>query len=392
MNKYLLRNFLYAICVATLLFACDDNDDSDGSGMNGIYSNKLSAPEGGNTLTLTYSGREFIGKDVSFKMTNDNTANITLHGILPGETTTLLENVAISAGSNGYSFSGNGTGTNGTSFSYTGSVEKSKMTLALTDVKVATNQLSSNGNWYPVLGRTSTETDPVLGEYTLMRCAFHLVTDNALLAQFAPMLEPIVGNLICWFINEVTFNPDGNITARYATMPEGKAIGDLIQLPPNRQDSEWISSPINLASYYVKDDSELYIVPNIDMILYQIEQNKTKADGGLDAAVIAAVYQQLNKWSTTGIRMNIRKNSETPSNNMGNLIAYKGDIFLFIDKEEIEAFLPLLPLVKDLLPEDMLGGSLGSMIGPLLDILANSLQQTKTLEMGMMLSKQKDIQ
>ena len=128
------------------------------------------------------------------------------------------------------------------------------------------------------------------------------------------------------------------------------------------------------------------------MILYQIEQNKTKADGGLDAAVIAAVYQQLNKWSTTGIRMNIRKNSETPSNNMGNLIAYKGDIFLFIDKEEIEAFLPLLPLVKDLLPEDMLGGSLGSMIGPLLDILANSLQQTKTLEMGMMLSKQKDIQ
>ena len=108
----------------------------------------------------------------------------------------------------------------------------------------------------------------------LMRCAFHLVTDNALLAQFAPMLEPIVGNLICWFINEVTFNPDGNITARYATMPEGKAIGDLIQLPPNRQDSEWISSPINLASYYVKDDSELYIVPNIDMILYQIEQNK----------------------------------------------------------------------------------------------------------------------
>ena len=27
MNKYLLRNFLYAICMATLLFACDDNDD-----------------------------------------------------------------------------------------------------------------------------------------------------------------------------------------------------------------------------------------------------------------------------------------------------------------------------------------------------------------------------
>ena len=77
MNKYLLRNFLYAICMGTLLFACDDNDDQDGSGISGIYSNKLSTPEGDNTLTLTYSGREFIGKDVTFKQVNGNTANIT---------------------------------------------------------------------------------------------------------------------------------------------------------------------------------------------------------------------------------------------------------------------------------------------------------------------------
>lgn len=261
------------------------------------------------------------------------------------------------------------------------------MTLALTDVKVASNQLTSNAKWHPVQTAVTTETDPIKGEYTCYHYAFHLVTDNLILGQAAPQLEAILGNLITWFINEVTFNPDGNITARYATMPEGKVIGDLINIPPDRKDSEWLSSPINLASYYVKDDSELYIIPNIDMILYQIEQNKTKADGGLDAAVIAAVYQQLNKWSTTGIRMNIRKNSEAPYNNMGKLIAYKGDIFLFLDKEEVAAFLPLLSLVKDLLPEDILNGPMGSMIGPLLDMLANSLQQAKTLEMGMMLTK-----
>lgn len=387
MNKYLLRNFLYAICMATLLFACDDNDDQDGSGISGIYSNKLSTPEGDNTLTLTYSGREFIGKDVTFKQVNGNTANITLHGILPGETATVLENIPISADGNGYSFSGSSTGNNGTAFSYQGKVETGKMTLALTDVKVASNQLTSNAKWHPVQTAVTTETDPIKGEYTCYHYAFHLVTDNLILGQAAPQLEAILGNLITWFINEVTFNPDGNITARYATMPEGKAIGDLINIPPDRKDSEWLSSPINLASYYVKDDSELYIIPNIDMILYQIEQNKTKADGGLDAAVIAAVYQQLNKWSTTGIRMNIRKNSEAPYNNMGKLIAYKGDIFLFLDKEEVAAFLPLLSLVKDLLPEDILNGSMGSMIGPLLDMLASSLQQAKTLEMGMMLTK-----
>lgn len=387
MNKYLLRNFLYAICMATLLFACDDNDDQDGSGISGIYSNKLSTPEGDNTLTLTYSGREFIGKDVTFKQVNGNTANITLHGILPGETATVLENIPISADGNGYSFSGSSTGNNGTAFSYQGKVETGKMTLALTDVKVASNQLTSNAKWHPVQTAVTTETDPTKGEYTCYHYAFHLVTDNLILGQAAPQLEAILGNLITWFINEVTFNPDGNITARYATMPEGKAIGDLINIPPDRKDSEWLSSPVNLASYYVKDDSELYIIPNIDMILYQIEQNKTKADGGLDAAVIAAVYQQLNKWSTTGIRMNIRKNSEAPYNNMGKLIAYKGDIFLFLDKEEVAAFLPLLSLVKDLLPEDILNGPMGSMIGPLLDMLASSLQQAKTLEMGMMLTK-----
>ena len=389
MNKYLLRNFLYAICMVALLTACDDNDDDAGFEMNGTYSNKLSAPEGGDALILTYSGREFIGKDVAFKMINDNTANITLQGVLPGETATPLENVTLTTETNGYSFAGNGTGTNGTTFAYTGKVEKGKMTLALTDVKIASNQLTANKTWYPVQTGVTEETDPVQGPYTCRHYAFHLVTDNLRLAQAAPMLEGMVGNLITWFINNVTFNPDGNITASYGTMPEGKALADLLNAAPDRKESDWISSPINLASYYVKDDSELYIVPNVDMILYQIQQNKTKADSSLDPAVLAAVYQQLNKWSTTGIKMTIRKNSEVPYNNMGSLIAYKGDIFMFLDKEEIAAFIPLLSLVKGLLPEDILNGPMGPMIGTILDMLSGSLQQAQTLELGMMLTKEK---
>ena len=389
MNKYLLRNFLYAICMVALLTACDDNDDDAGFEMNGPYSNKLSAPEGGDALILTYSGREFIGKDVAFKMINDNTANITLQGVLPGETATPLENVTLTTETNGYSFAGNGTGTNGTTFAYTGKVEKGKMTLALTDVKIASNQLTANKTWYPVQTGVTEETDPVQGPYTCRHYAFHLVTDNLILAQAAPMLEGMVGNLITWFINNVTFNPDGNITASYGTMPEGKALADLLNAAPDRKESDWISSPINLASYYVKDDSELYIVPNVDMILYQIQQNKTKADSSLDPAVLAAVCQQLNKWITTGIKMTIRKNSEVPYNNMGSLIAYKGDIFMFLDKEEIAAFIPLLSLVKGLLPEDILNGPMGPMIGTILDMLSGSLQQAQTLELGMMLTKEK---
>lgn len=389
MNKYLLPNFLYAIWMVALLTACDDNEDDTGFEMNGTYSNKLSTPEAGDALILTYSGREFIGKDVTFKMTNDNTANITLHGILPGETVTPLENVALTTETNGYSFAGNGIGTNGTTFAYTGKVEKEKMTLALTDVKIVSNQLTANKTWYPVQTGTTEEKDPVQGDYTLRHYAFHLVTDNLILAQATPMLEGMVGNLITWFINNLTFNPDGNITANYGTIPEGKVLADLLNAVPDRKESDWVSSPINLASYYVKDDSELYIIPNVDMILYQIQQNKTKADSSLDPAVLAAVYQQLNKWSTTGIKMTIRKNPETPYNSMGRLIAYKGDIFMFLDKEEIAAFIPLLSLVKGLLPEDILNGPMGPMIGTILNLLSGSLQQAETLELGMMLSKKK---
>lgn len=390
MNKYVLRNFLYAICMTTFLFACNDNEDNGGSEMNGIYSNKLSTPEGGNLLTLTYSGREFIGKDVSFKITGNNMANITLRGILPGETAVLLEQVALTPDSNGYSFSGNGTGNIGTAFSYRGKVEKGKLALDLTDVKIPSNALTSNETWYPVQTATSTVTDPEWGKYTFMQYAFHLVTDNALLGQFGPQLEKIAGNLITWFIRDITFHPDGNITARYATMPEGKTLGNLINISPDRKESEWISSPVNLASYYVKDGSELYILPNIDMILYQMQQNKTKAISEPDAAIITAIYRQLNKWSTTGIRMQIRKNSEAPYNQMGKSVAYKGDIYLYLDKEEIAAFLPLLPLVKDLLPENILGGPAGPLIESLLDMLSGSLQQTETLELGLMLTKDKE--
>ncbi len=40
------------------------------------------------------------------------------------------------------------------------------------------------------------------------------------------------------------------------------------------------------------------------------------------------------------------QNSEAPYSSMGRQIAYKGDIFLYLDKDEIAAFLPLLPLIK----------------------------------------------
>lgn len=70
MDRKSICSFLYAIMLAILLIACNDDDDYDGlapAELSGTYSNKLSAPANGDSLILSYNGNTFIGKDVKFK-------------------------------------------------------------------------------------------------------------------------------------------------------------------------------------------------------------------------------------------------------------------------------------------------------------------------------------
>lgn len=403
MKNNLFKVLLSVICMAGVLIACND-DDYNGPSPDEItanYSNKLAVGDRAN-LDLIYSGREFIGKEVNFNTSDSKAATITLKSILPGETLTPIENVQLTAdGNNGYTFSGSGTGTSGTTFNYQGVINKEKLSLTLSDVKQPANQLAQHGTFYPVQTGSESWRDPELKHYyTLLKYALHLVSDDKSLAQAATLLEAIAGNILTWFVSDITFQPDGNITARYAPgLPDGKAITDILMAQQNRPDSDWVASPVNLASYYVKDDSVVYIVPNIDMIIREIEQNKaTKAatDSILTEENLTAVYQKLQQWATKGIKFTARKHSgemvifsQTPT--MTRFRGYKGDLFLFIDKNEIKEFLPLLPLVKELIPEDMLSGPLGGMLNNMLNGIINGINNSNLFELGLMLTKEKDI-
>lgn len=124
----------------------------------------------------------------------------------------------------------------------------------------------------------------------------------------------LVSNLISSLLDGLTFQADGNIIARYAPLPDSVRIGSLIGNYIKHPANDWNASPPNLATYYVDDNTSLYVIPQIDMIIRQVMINRqTKANSGdssMENALLAA-YQKINTWSTTGIKMTIRE-SEDP--------------------------------------------------------------------------------
>ena len=166
-----------------------------------------------------------------------------------------------------------------------------------------------------------------------------------------------------WFckhlIDTATHQADGNIIARYAPLPDSVRIGSLIGNYIKHPANDWNASPPNLATYYVNDNTSLYVIPQIDMIIRQVMINRqTKANSGdssMENALLAA-YQKINTWSTTGIKMTIRE-SEDPA---------KGDLILLLDKSEIQELFALLEIVKVFIPEETLNAPVMDLIGNLI--------------------------
>ena len=108
--------------VSVFLTSCsEDHYGPEPVDVTASYSNKLSNPNP--NLNLTYSGETMIGKSVDFSTVIGETANITLYNIIPGDEALKMTNIPISGDKTGYSFTGNATGTLGTSFKYAGRIE-----------------------------------------------------------------------------------------------------------------------------------------------------------------------------------------------------------------------------------------------------------------------------
>ena len=368
MKKNYLCKLLWAISFVGLFTACD-NDDYDGPAPDEVtanYSNKLADGDRAN-LALTYGGSELIGKSVYFKTTDAKAAEMTLINMLPHESQTKIENISLTPdGNNGYAFSGNATAADTrTTFKYDGTVTDGKLALNLSEVKVPENELSSTGTWGIVHTKTATldktDTIKVIGPVVIKKDYYTYYTPTygkigksggILNGAYAFILENMFSQAINSLLNQITFHADGNITAAY------------------NESGQWVDSPVNLASYYVKD-TLMYVTPNVDMIIRQIRLNKTTMRAVDNVNLIESlekIYAKLNEWSTTGIPLVIRQNSQEYSyyTNVESR-RNEGDILLVLKKEEIRDLFALIDIAKVIIEK----ASPGALTKPIPQLLAD---------------------
>lgn len=365
------RSLVVVALFAGCLAACDDDDqwvpgDVPGKGQTAVYSNKLSAPIGGNALTLTYSGGELIGKDVALTVDNAGKATLTLKGILPGEVETPLTGITLTPIDGGYSFAGKGVGKLATTFSFDGEVRKSKLTLNLGEIRIPDNPLIQNGVWNVVKtgGEKGelTQSDSIIdgpdGSYLYYETQYitgygkGLVFDlgGILKLDVGPIVGLMLGNMVNSVLHDVTFHADGKITATYADFPfSDDLLSYLMDMGVPRNADDWKISPsINLASCYMSDDTTLYVTPNIDMIIRQIETDRlaTRADETSLFTAIEDIYKMLNAWTTTGIKLIVKERQDGSYVKIDNFYTQdEGDLSVTITAKELK---PLIDLLNNL--------------------------------------------
>ena len=103
---------------------------------------------------------------------------------------------------------------------------------------------------------------------------------SILLPTINSRITQLGGSSLSIVLNKVQFGADGNIVADYAGWPEGLDPMEAAGYPP-RPDEEYTTSPANLATYYFADQETMFVVPNIDQIIYTVEQNMAKQNRSL---------------------------------------------------------------------------------------------------------------
>lgn len=220
MKKKNLLFLFMMLCTMSLFTGCSD-DDEDGvkivDGVNATFS--------GETLQLTYSETELLGKEVTFDTKDGKTATIVMKGkfdmgaiggiigggskanqpvvelasgVIPGEVKTLIENVVLTQEGEKYTFEGTDE-QNGRTVKYTGEVQKDKMVLAL-EVTMPENPLlgatwKMDGSTF--IWKSSVDLEQIFDEPYEMENAAKLLN----MFLISPKLKAL--------LKDVTFQADG---------------------------------------------------------------------------------------------------------------------------------------------------------------------------------------
>ncbi len=419
------------MCLAAfvLLFTnCEDDKPYYGDGydseFNILYSNKTVTQPATGDLTLNYSDCPVYGRDVYFEMTSASTAKLKFFAVFPSEKETLVENVPLTKISGGYSFSGQAQSTKGTTFSYAGSVGDKGLEVNLTNVKIPNYPFGEKGtfdviDYFYSVDSEQDNSDPayrVINNY-YYNCLPHIFdwqfvdeygTEQGLGFLQTILVDPILAKLLYLVLPEITFHPDGNITANYAGLKDDIDIMGLMAAPVTsdmRGDIQ--SSPLNLCYYFV-EGSYMYIQPDIEMIIRAVNSNRTRAETEGDMSLtgilnmVLTLYPSVTKWANTGVKFNfIPNDSSTPAittditefpnfTNVTNFYYYYGaDYRLYADLEELQPVIDILPaLLTILLSNVELPGSeeLGGMdLLGLLDGIIGNFPNTTRFNLGLFL-------
>lgn len=290
------RNLLYAftmLCSLSLMTTSCSKDDEPTVEEGKVLD--VNASYKGESLDLTYSESVLPGKVITFNTTDGKTATLEMKGefdltsliptkadmpvmnlapgVIPGEVTTTISNVALTLDGETYKFEGTDS-QNGRTTEYKGQVEKGKLTLAINNVMPKSD---IQGTWNLADAQIvniiwNSEKDimipnPQGGMQSLPVSVIAQIVSGVLDQKVKPVL------------NTISFNNDGNIVADY------------------NKDGDKKVSPLNIANYYMKN-GKMYVQMNIAMLLTVINQTKSGFDMGAIAQFLPLLSEGVPLTST----------------------------------------------------------------------------------------------
>lgn len=430
-------SLLFVSTIGMLTSCSEDYPGPDPVNVTANYSNKFSNPNP--NLTLTYNGENMTGKSVDFSTVKGETANITLYDIIPGEKTLKLTAIPLIGNADSYTFKGNGTCTDTeATFKYEGRVEKGKLEIHLTEVKMGDSNLWANDYIFPTIANSS--------DYKITAGPAYVDTEMAPGTEdgYNSLLRGVLSYFLPQLLNSVTLKEDGNIIARYYTDPillMGKPLAEfmeemgkmslgqiftsnhlqlLLRLlggTVNKSDIDLVTaertfqqSPAHLA-YWSKKGDRIMVKLNLPAIITQIMKNNGKT---VDENLVASLYEAIQKVDAIQIKSILIKINGSMNNTLIGLLTDMDDntfrqavswitdgipmhlermeehTYVFVDKETLLPLLNLLPqltpMIMDMLASSVsetLYGMLEGMVKPMLDKMAVNWPASQRFNIGL---------
>ena len=341
-----LKKLFYVAC-AVLFFASCEETYNDKLFWPGEISQEYGSYIKPYTLNLTYSGEKLTGKTVNFKTENCETGTLTLNGIIPGETTTLINNVTLheSGDKDAYTFSGKNTTASGVTVEYTGNVTPKAMQLSL---EVTMSNAASVAKTYVFPERSY--TDPSSPSTRQSGAAYIQIESSdemgAFIAAILPQIAyPILDTMLPYALQSIELEKDGNVSAYYTT--DSFDFNEIMekQSLPDDKFKQWINSRNYAASpkglaYWSYANNTLLVKLNVPAVISLIAQNSGQE---LDSKLINGICEALLK--SDPIRLKAALSAV-------NLILNNKVISYILNVDE-DTFAAIFAWIKDGIPLEM---------------------------------------